>query len=216
MFLLCNDLFTAWSLQLLFRFQGYQRFTRALPITAVAIWTLLAVVLPAPRQVLVRKVLIHPVSMVISAALALALVGMSIPFDGQFGIRQFALYLFAVQALSVVRLVRNPDARRGQNWVSLASQFLVPLLAYGGFVYPHLRNAFGGGEAVTASIVTINKNGPFFPVERLTGIRIIDETDSGLYILQNDGKTVRYIPRSSVYSVEFAKPDSGFYQMTPY
>lgn len=207
LYLFLNDLFSAFVLQLIFRFQGRQVLARSFPITALSLWLILGAIIAYPKQEVTKRLLTHKISMVLWGLLSLLLLGSSIPIHSQFGVRQFALYLFLLQIIQVEKLFSDQETRQGQNWVSLVSQLVLPLLAFGAFIYPHVRHAFGGGEPISASMVTMNRNGPSLPVEQLRGVRIMDETDTGFYIMQNNGQSVRYIPRSAVYSIEFSKPD---------
>lgn len=205
LYLFLNDLLAALMLQLVFRFWGTQRLPIAFPITAAALWTVIAAIVAAPRPGWATNIFGHPISMVLSVLLLLFLAGESVPLHGEFGIRQFALYLFLIQA--AVKPIRK--ALQGvskSNWVTHAGALLLPVLAYGVFIYPHVRAAFGGGETVTVSMRVANRNGPTHPPESLTDVKVIDETEEGFYVLESGGTTVTFIPRTSVYSIQFVKP----------
>jgi hypothetical protein len=131
---------------------------------------------------------------------------MSYPYHRQFGLRQFAASLFLAQVYSVgiSKPLATPDSRSTHNWLNTATQLLIPLLAYSTFIYPHVRGAFGGGDPTLGQIfltTAINND----PAKQFTA-SIIDETDTGFYVIQNNHKNVQYIPRSLVSSIEFNKP----------
>jgi len=206
--LLLNDLFAAWALQMVFRFSGPQPLPVAFPITAVLLWTAMAVVQGVPRSGLAANILGHPIAMVFSLLSFLFLAAASVPLHGEFGIRQLALYLFAVQ-IAMVPIRKAVHGVADNNWVTLTAQMLLPMLAYGVFIFPHVRAALGGGEAVTVSIMTASPNGPTHPPESFANVQVVDETDAGFYILESGGTNVTFIPRASVYSMKFVRPPNG-------
>ncbi len=135
---------------------------------------------------------------------------MSIPFYHQFGVRQFAVYLFVIQvfSLSVSIILATPESRRMHNWPNTAIQLIVPLLGYAIGVYPHVREAFGGGDPTLAQIFLTPAIGS--DPARQFSAHIIDETDAGFYVIESNHSTVRYVPRSLIGSIEFEKPVSFF------
>jgi hypothetical protein len=134
----------------------------------------------------------------------------SIPYDHQFGIRQGGYYLFSVQFLLVsISISLGAEAlRKTENWFLLGVQGLLPLLFYCVTFYPHVRGAFGGGESTAAKIFLTtaigSDNVKTFPAV------IIDETDNGFYLIESGHTEVRFVPRTQISSIEFARPSSLF------
>jgi hypothetical protein len=121
---------------------------------------------------------------------------MSFPYHRPFGLRQFAAYLFFLQisSLSLSKALVALDKGSSHNWFNMGTQVLLPLLLYSIGIYPHVRRPFGGGDPASGQIflTTVIGNDP---AKQFTAA-IIDETDSGFYVIQSNQKNVRYVPRS--------------------
>ena len=137
----------------------------------------------------------------------LALVGMSVPRHGEFGVRQFALYLASVQlAIGIAtndwHMQFHPWEK--SQWTLIATVMLMPLILFGIWVYPHTDAAFGGGEPTTAemSILPTSGSGTLTTVS----VKLVDESDAGFYVIEAIDSRVLYIPRNLVVSVKFDKP----------
>lgn len=137
---------------------------------------------------------------------------MSFPHHGQFNSPQVAWFLAMAQLLGLgtYNAFTVEELRKRNNWLVEASIWLLPLSLYSVYIYPHVRGAFGGGEATAAEIFLTTAVGSNsakqFPAT------IIDETENGFYTIESSREQtrVRFIPRSQINSIEFDKP-SGFF-----
>lgn len=195
--LYCADAVVSFTFMLVFHFEGAQEYT--LPYTALVISSnaVLAALIACPFE-RVRRVMFHWIFLALSGLATVALLAMSFPYQGQFGIRQFASYLFIIQfaSVGVGRYFLASKDRETPSWLSIAIQLLIPVVFYGAQVYPHIRSAFGGGDPAPAQIQLELRN-------ELKAVRIIDETDAGFYVLQDNEKSVTYLPRGAVGSIKF-------------
>jgi hypothetical protein len=94
------------------------------------------------------------------------------------------------------------------NWNLVVGVMLMPLILFGVWVYPHTDAAFGGGEPSGADMSILASSGSSTPTS--VPVKIVDETDSGFYVIETNDSRVRYIPRNLVTSVSFDKP-KGWY-----
>jgi hypothetical protein len=142
----------------------------------------------------------------------LALVALSIPVHGEFGSRQLALFLWAIQlaSLEVTNLRSKNEILKPSysNWQIIAATMSAPLLLFGLWVYPHTKAAFGGGEPSVAAMSILAASGSGTPTA--VPVKIIDENDAGFYVIEANDSRVQYIPRNLVTSVIFDKPQGWF------
>jgi len=209
-YLFCFDCMATLPVQPILHFEGRQ------PLQKTFFWMVvtgvigLSAVIASRNHRRILRWVTHWATLLCFGLATLSLILMSIPFNHQFGIRQFAAYLFFIQifSASVSRALATSESRRTNNWLTTATQFIIPLLAYATLVYPHVREAFGGANPTLVQIFLTSAIGSD-PAKQFTA-HIIDETDAGFYVIQSNHSTVRYIPRSSITSVEFEKPVSFF------
>lgn len=205
-YLFCFDFMATIPIQPILHFEGRQPFPKVFPsLVATGVIGLSAILASGGLQKIPRW-LTHWATLLCFGLATVSLLLMSVPFYHQFGVRQFVAYLFLIQlfSASLTTPLATPESRRTHNWLTTATQLIVPLLAYAIGVYPHVREAFGGGDPTLAQIFLTSAIGSD-PAKQFTA-NIIDETDAGFYVIQGNHNTVRYIPRSLVGSVEFEKP----------
>jgi hypothetical protein len=75
-------------------------------------------------------------------------------------------------------------------------RYLAPIFIFSSYIYPLMPASVGGGRAIPVTI------GFASPAKPLVGM-LIDETDSGFYVLASGSKRVKMIPRSLAQSVDF-------------
>jgi hypothetical protein len=208
----CFDVFGAIAVTLLVRFDR----TLYDDIPFVAVWIIgsllffLSAAAGKNRPRLLRYAT-HWTFTLACPLVTVALLAMSFPRHGEFGERQFALYLASVQFAIKVPTI---DFRahifpwdRGQ-WSLVVGAMLLPLILFGTWVYPHTVAAFGGGEPTTAemSVLPTSGSGALTTVS----VKLVDESDAGFYVIEANDSRVLYIPRNLVMSVRFDKP-KGLY-----
>ncbi len=210
----CFDIFAATAVTLLMRFDIAAFYDDWL---FVALWILgmllstLSAAAGKNRPRLLRFAS-HWVVTLACILLALVLVALSMPhYRGEFGFRQFALYLASVQlaikiATSDFHIQLQPWEKA--QWNIIAPAMLMPLILFGIWVYPHTDAAFGGGEPTSAemSILPTGSGGTLTTVS----VKLIDESDAGFYVIEANDSRVQYIPRNLIMSVSFDKP-KGLY-----
>lgn len=209
LFLYWCDCLTSSLVFVIFISQGSQIHTRTFT-TLVIIDGLVGAGIFASRQFeFIRRISKHALFILASGAFIVALLILSIPYNGQFGVRQLALYFLFVQ-ISAIGIARDwhGSTRRGQNWGMKAIEILVPLLLFSLGVYPHIRAGFGGGQPISAQIDLSSPTTDSYA--RTMSVNIIDETDAGFYVAQKGRKIVQYIPRRFVDSIEFKSPGMRF------
>lgn len=135
-----------------------------------------------------------------------SLLVMSMPRHGQFGCRQFALYLATVQFAAASLSNVNPllATSRFNIYTTTIVTMLLPFITFSLWVYPHTHAAFGGGEPTAAEMSLVPSLVPKISV------RIIDETEAGYYLIESTDTRVSFIPRSRVTQVIFNKPSGSF------
>jgi hypothetical protein len=209
-YLFCLDFVAAIPIQPILHFEGRQPFPKVFPLLVATGAIGLSAIIAKPGIQKIPRWLTHWATLLCLGLATVSLLLMSLPFYHQFGVRQFVAYLFLIQVFSasLSRPLATPESRRTHNWLTTATQLIVPLLAYAIGVYPHVRGAFGGGDPTLAQIFLTSAIGSD-PAKQFTA-HIIDETDAGFYLIQSNHATVQYIPRSLISSIEFEKPVSFF------
>jgi hypothetical protein len=206
-FVLVFDIITIGILFLkVFHFEGVQPYPHAFPIVMFpgvlfffsAVWSHNSE--QTPRWIF------HWITQ-LCCGLFLAAVGyMSFPQEGVFGIRQAAWLASAFQFMWAGAVNVMTDERRliNQNWVVFASELVLPLFIYGGYVYPHVNGAFGEGDPTAATITLVAPSAG--SAKQKYSAHIISESTNGFYVRVDSAKTVRFIPRGQVDSIDFDEP----------
>ena len=209
-YLFCIDCMTTIAIQPILHFEGSQLRQRTFTLIVTVGVIGGAAILASPESARIRRWVTHWAALLCFGIATLTLIAMSLPYHHQFGLRQFATYLFTIQTISVsiTRPLETPDSRSTNNWLNTVTQLLIPLLAYSIGIYPHVRRPFGGGDPTSGQIFLTTAIGND-PAKQFTAA-IIDETDAGFYVIQSNQKNVRYVPRSVISAIEFNKPTSFF------
>jgi hypothetical protein len=88
------------------------------------------------------------------------------------------------------------------NWPSSIATYMTILTVFATAYYPHIKASYGGGTAIPIEI-TFTKDFPPMPNQTIA-CTLIDETDSGFYVIGKDEKHATFIPRSAVTLIHFA------------
>jgi hypothetical protein len=94
-----------------------------------------------------------------------------------------------------------------RNWKSNGFLALMSITGFATFYYPHIKPSWGGGEPVSATIY-FAKDSPILP-GRSVSAQILEETDSGLYVIGGGDKKATFIPRNAVAMVYYSDDGSG-------
>jgi len=118
------------------------------------------------------------------------------------------LWLYAVGALGFLEMsVRSWQLKAG-DWAQSFFYFGLTLVVFATTYYPHLKSSVGGGVPVPITIY-FSKESATFQNQSVRAF-LIDETDSGLYVLLNDDHRATFIPRDSVSLIHFSTDPTGF------
>ncbi len=211
--LYCCDLAGANALDLMMHYDTAE--PRAISFWMLQIFgfALYAVVLAGGRSISLQRWTTHWAFLALCALLTVALVLLSYPRHNEFGSRQFAFFLGTVQFAVMIGSAPNPKSKWLQfnSWYVIVGPTLTPFFIFGLWVYPHTRAAFGGGQPAQAEMWIVPTDNNTKNPTSVT-VKIVDETDSGFYVIQPNDERVRYVPRGSVASVIFERPKGlGFY-----
>lgn len=95
----------------------------------------------------------------------------------------------------------------------IVSQSLAALSVFGSVYYPHIKATWGGGAPVPVTIL-FTKESQILPGQYLS-IRLLDESESGLYIAGKGEKSASFIPRSEIASITYSDLPSAELQAKP-
>jgi hypothetical protein len=89
------------------------------------------------------------------------------------------------------------------GWTRSLVTFLVFVLGFAEWYYPHLKASWGGGTPVTATIY-FAKESVVKPSQTVTA-RLIEESDQGFYIAAPNEEKAVFVPRSAVNLIYFGE-----------
>lgn len=93
------------------------------------------------------------------------------------------------------------------NWKQSVALSIIAVGGFASFYYPQIKPSWGGGAPIPATIY-LAKDSLMLP-GRGVSAKILDETDSGFYIVGGDDKRATFIPRSEVAMIYYSQDSSG-------
>jgi hypothetical protein len=112
------------------------------------------------------------------------------------------LWMFGVGCAVLYEMtVRSWRLRLG-DWPQSLTTLLALLTVFATVFYPHIKSSWGGGEPLPISL-TLTKDFYALPNQSVACL-LIDETDSGFYVVGQTDKHATFIPRAAVASIHFA------------
>jgi len=93
------------------------------------------------------------------------------------------------------------------NWMLSIGFGLVTVTVFAGFFYPKIKPSWGGGAPISATLY-FAKDSPILPGQSVSA-RILEETDSGFYLIGGSNKSATFIPRSEVAMVYYSNDPAG-------
>jgi len=93
------------------------------------------------------------------------------------------------------------------NWKQSVGSGIGAVAAFSSFYYPQIKPSWGGGQPVPATIY-FTKDSLVMP-GRSVPAKIVDETESGFYVIGGSDKRATFIPRSEVAMVYYSDDNSG-------
>jgi hypothetical protein len=129
----------------------------------------------------------------------------------RFSATAVSLWFFVVSVVVILQLKARHEKR---HWENVSFLLLGVVLAFAWLYYPHIKAAWGGGTPVDV-IMFFAKDAPISP-NQAASVRLIDESDTGFYILAPNESRAIYVRRDAVVLVYFSNkfPDSGLVQGT--
>jgi len=88
------------------------------------------------------------------------------------------------------------------DWPVTTFFIFAGLLAFANFYYPHIKSSVGGGTPIPVTI-QFTKDSIIKPNQSVAAF-LIDESDSGLYIVGKADKKATFIPRNAIGVVHFS------------
>src|ERR1035437_6458195 len=93
------------------------------------------------------------------------------------------------------------------NWKQSLALSITAVAGFAGLYYPHIKPSWGGGAPIPATIY-FAKDSLVLP-GRSVSANILDEVDSGFYIIGGNDKKATFIPRCEVALVYYTDDASG-------
>jgi hypothetical protein len=93
------------------------------------------------------------------------------------------------------------------NWIQSFALSITAVGVFASLYYPQIKPSWGGGAPVPATIY-VTKDSLVLPGRSISA-KVLDETDSGYYIIGGDDKRATFIPRSEVAMVYYSDDASG-------
>jgi len=94
------------------------------------------------------------------------------------------------------------------SWPMVVSFAISALVLFGSSYYPHIKSSWGGGAPVPITIF-FTKDSTIMPNQSVSAL-LVDESDTGLYVVGKNDKKATFIPRSAVGLVYYSDDISGF------
>ncbi|MGA7312624.1 MAG: hypothetical protein WBX22_01515 [Silvibacterium sp.] len=122
------------------------------------------------------------------------------------------LWLFCVGILMFLEIRFRSWSVTSRYWIPRIALMLGAVFVFGTFYYPHIKTSLGGGTPIPVTIY-FTKDSIIKPSQSVTAF-LIDESDSGLYIIGKSDKKATFIPRNAIGVVHFSDDpsDSSFFK----
>src|SRR5207302_3594049 len=102
-------------------------------------------------------------------------------------------FVVGIFAAALNHNLRDEQKRRARDWPRLSVPLLAALFSFSAEIYPHLKSSLGGGTPVPV-VVYLSEVSRILPGQELAA-ELLEESDSGLYVVQNGQKQALFIPR---------------------
>jgi hypothetical protein len=117
----------------------------------------------------------------------------------QFTQGAIGFWFFGVGVVTLIELTALP---KGVDWTRTLFTICGALLVFAHYYYPHLKSSWGGGTPVGVTVF-FTKDSPIKPSQSAS-LQLIDESDSGFYlVVPNDNRAV-FVPRGAVSMIYFS------------
>jgi hypothetical protein len=118
-----------------------------------------------------------------------------------------ALWFIVISYFASIELQSRSWKPQTGNWKQSLFLSLGAVAGFATLYYPHIKPSWGGG-APTPATIYFSKDSLVLP-GRSVSANILDEVDSGFYIIGGNDKKATFIPRSEVSAVYYSDDASG-------
>jgi hypothetical protein len=118
-----------------------------------------------------------------------------------------ALWFLVFCVVAYVEMSSRSWVLQAGNWKGTIGAGILALGAFASLYYPHISPSWGGGAPIPATIY-FRKDSPVSTGRSVSAL-ILDETDSGFYVIGGSDKKATFIPRSEVVMVYYSDDASG-------
>lgn len=121
---------------------------------------------------------------------------------GWFQDSAIALWMLGIGIICLYEMADRSWKFKLGDWPRSLIFLLIALLVFATIYYPHIKSSWGGGAPIRVSL-TFTKDSVVLANQRIDCL-LIDETDSGFYVVGNGDQHATFIPRGSVGLIHFA------------
>jgi hypothetical protein len=93
------------------------------------------------------------------------------------------------------------------NWKQSLVLAMIAITSFSTLIYPHIRPSWGGG-APTPAIIYLAKDALILPGGSVSA-KILEESESGFYVIGANDKKATFIPRSQVALIYYSDDSAG-------
>ncbi len=112
-------------------------------------------------------------------------------------------WAFVIALLSVIEKKIQPQYHGYKNVSRLLALSLVALSVFAYYYYPKLKASWGGGSPIEITVL-FSKDSPVAAGQAVPA-ELIDESDSGFYIVANGDLKAMFLPRGAISAILFSK-----------
>lgn len=122
----------------------------------------------------------------------------------------FELWLFGIGVIAVIEhqiIGGRIIERTAYNWLGSALMLIPALVVFATGVYPQIKTSWGGGST-TPVVVYFSTESRILPGQHFEG-DLLDESDSGIYVVKPNEKQAIFVPRSAISAMYFSDKPLG-------
>ncbi|MGA2903065.1 MAG: hypothetical protein ABSD98_04485 [Candidatus Korobacteraceae bacterium] len=121
---------------------------------------------------------------------------------GEFQIGAIPLWLFGVGVITLLELNARSGGLPEGDWTKTTIPVLAAVFIFATFYYPHIKAAWGGGAPLTVTLFLTKDVAT--DLGGRASVRLLDESDQGLYVLRQNDTRATFIPRSSISMIYYS------------
>jgi hypothetical protein len=87
-------------------------------------------------------------------------------------------------------------------WLFCSSTVIAAITVFATIIYPHIQAAWGGGAPISV-VLYMSKDSRLMPNGQL-GAKLVDESESGYYVLSSGRQDAIFVPRTAVSTVVYS------------